>query len=324
MRPFGYVRAQDLARAVAEGRAEKVRFIAGGTNLVDLMKLGVEQPTAVVDLSGLPLAGIEPRGDGLLIGAMATNSDVAYHPAVMARYPALSQALLSGASPQLRNMATIGGNLLQRTRCSYFRDVSFACNKRRPGSGCAAMDGYNRGHAVLGGSAQCIAVNPSDMCVALLALDAVVHTQGPAGPRAVPIGDFHLLPVDHPEIETVLQPGELVTHLELPPVSARSVYVKVRDRASYAFALASAAAALEIEAGAIKTARVALGGVATKPWRSHDAETALAGKPPVRAIFEAAARAALFGAVPKKHNVFKIELARRTLVRALSLAGGQG
>jgi xanthine dehydrogenase YagS FAD-binding subunit len=323
MRPFQYVRATDEDLALAAGLGADASYIAGGTTLVDLMKLEIAQPATLVDLQPLPLATVELAGDGLRIGAMARNSDVAYHPLVKSRYPVLSQALLSGASPQLRNMATVGGNLLQRTRCSYFRDIAVACNKRRPGSGCSALEGYNRGHAVLGGSEHCIATHPSDMCVALLALDAVVHTRGRAGTRAIPIRDFHTLPGDHPEVETVLERGELVTHVHLPASSfaARSHYRKVRDRASYAFALASAAVALALDRGVIAEARVVLGGVATKPWRSMEAEKMLVGQPPGRALFQAAAEMAVRGAVRRTHNGFKVELAQRTLVRALSTAG---
>jgi xanthine dehydrogenase YagS FAD-binding subunit len=323
MQPFTYVHATDESTALSSGAAAGAGYVAGGTTLVDLMKLEVMKPSTLVDITALPLARIEPLDDGVRIGAMARNSDVAYHPLIAERYPALAQALLSGASPQLRNMATVGGNLLQRTRCPYFRDGAAPCNKRSPGSGCAAWDGYNRGHAVLGGSEHCIATHPSDMCVALVALDAVVRTRGRSGERAIPIKDFHLVPKDHPENETVLEHGELITHVDLPAsgFAARSHYLKVRDRASYAFALASAAVALDIAQGRIREARVALGGIATKPWRSVEAERALTGQAPGRAVFQAAAEAAVRGAVPRQHNEFKIELAKRTLVRALSTAG---
>jgi xanthine dehydrogenase YagS FAD-binding subunit len=305
-------------------RDQGARYLAGGTTLVDLMRLGVEEPSRVVDVAPLPLAAIEEDGGGLRIGAMARNSDVAHHPLVVARYPVLSQALLSGASPQVRNMATVGGNLLQRTRCPYFRDASSACNKREPGSGCPAWEGYNRIHAVLGGSERCIAANPSDMCVALVALDAVVHVRGPSGARTIAVTDFHRVPGDHPEIETALEHGELVTQVVLPaaPFAARSAYLKVRDRASFDFALASAAVALDVSDGVVKAARVALGGVATKPWRSAEAEAALVGKRPGQEAYAAAADAALRGAQPRAHNRFKVELARRTLVRALERVGG--
>ncbi|HEY6180400.1 MAG TPA: xanthine dehydrogenase family protein subunit M, partial [Kofleriaceae bacterium] len=280
MHPFVYVRPDSVDQALASGRGDAAHYIAGGTTLVDLMRLDVVQPRALIDLTGLAaakglgLAAIEDHNGGLRIGALATNTDVAYHPAVVRRFPALSEALLSGASPQLRNMATVGGNLLQRTRCPYFRDATSPCNKRAPGSGCAALDGYARSHAVLGTSPRCIATHPSDMCVALVALDAIIHTRGPSGDRAIAIADFHTLPGDHPEIESVLVPGELVTHIELPaaPFAARSRYTKVRDRAAFSFALASAAVALELRGGAIRDARIALGGLATKPWRARDAE----------------------------------------------------
>jgi xanthine dehydrogenase YagS FAD-binding subunit len=328
MQPFRYLRPRDQAAALEAGHGEGATFIAGGTGLVDLLKLGVETPATVVDLGGaadLP-ATVEETADGIRIGALARNSDVAYHPLVQRRLPVLSQALLSGASPQLRNMATVGGNLLQRTRCAYFRDLAWPCNKRQPGSGCSALDGENRMHAVLGvngGAAdQCIAVHPSDMCVALVALDAVVHTRGPDGPRAIPVGELHLAPGAHPEVETVLAPGELVTHLVVPvtPLAARSHYLKVRDRASYAFALASAAVALELRGRTVNGARVALGGVATRPWRSREAEQALVGHPAARATFQRAATAALAGARPRGQNRYKIELAQRVLVRALEVA----
>src|SRR3954469_25375530 len=277
MQPFSYVHADSIDHALASARRGDAHYIAGGTTLVDLMRLEVMRPTAVVDITGLAdpgLTAIEDTGHGLRIGALATNTDVAYHPEVAARFPALSEALLSGASPQLRNMATVGGNLLQRTRCPYFRDGTSPCNKRAPGSGCAALDGYARSHAVLGTSMRCIATHPSDMCVALVALDAVIHTRGPSGNRAIPIAEFHTLPGDHPEIESVLVPGELVTHVELPatPLAARSRYTKVRDRASFSFALASAAVALELQGGTIHDARIALGGLATRPWRAVEAE----------------------------------------------------
>jgi xanthine dehydrogenase YagS FAD-binding subunit len=323
MQPFGYLRADTEERALAAGREADVQYIAGGTTLVDLMRLDVMRPRVVVDITALPLAKIEAAGDGVRIGAMARNTEVAYHPLIASRYPALAQALLSGASPQLRNMATVGGNVLQRTRCAYFREAGSACNKREPGSGCAALGGYTRMHAVLGVSERCIAAHPSDMCVALVALDAVVHTRGARGVRAIPIRDFHVLPGEHPEVESVLEKGELITHVELPAsaFAARSAYVKVRDRASYAFALASAAVALDVRGGVIREARVALGGVATKPWRSLEAEKELTGKPAARATFERAAARALEGARAQKDNAFKIELGRRTVVRALEKAG---
>ena len=328
--PFSYVRVTDNLDAALDTATPESQFVAGGTTLIDLMRLGVMSPTRLLDINHLPLAQIEETAKGLSIGALVRNSDLAYHPVVRARYPVLSQALLSGASPQLRNMATTAGNLMQRTRCSYFRDVGVAaCNKRNPGSGCAAYDGFARQHAVLGGSRDCIAVHPSDMCVALVALDAVVHVRGHYGgagaevtERAIPIADFHLLPGTTPQRETAIGPGELITGVTVParPFAARSAYVKARDRASYAFALASAAVALHVEGGTIRAARVALGGVATKPWRSHEAEQALEGQAATDAAFERAAAAALAGAQPRPDNRFKVPLARAALVRALARA----
>jgi xanthine dehydrogenase YagS FAD-binding subunit len=319
MQPFAYVHADSVDHALATGVCDGARYIAGGTTLVDLMRLEVMRPRAVVDITGLALAGIEDHHGGVLIGALATNTAVAYHPSIATRFPALSEALLSGASPQLRNMATVGGNLLQRTRCPYFRDGVSPCNKRTPGSGCAALDGYTRSHAILGTSPRCIASHPSDMCVALVALDAIVHTRSASGTRAIAIADLHTLPGDHPEVESVLTPGELVTHVELPATrfAARSRYTKVRDRASFSFALASAAIALELRGNAIRDVRIALGGVATKPWRARDAERWLVGKPATPDSFRHAAAMALEGAAPRDDNAFKIELARRTIVRAL-------
>ncbi len=320
MVPFHYLRASDeddARRAVESG----ARLLAGGTSLVDLMKLEVERPATVVDINALRLAEIHELPDGAIrVGALVRNSDMAHHELIRARFPLVSQALLAGASPQLRNMATTGGNLLQRTRCYYFRDTAMACNKREPGSGCSAIDGYNRIHAVLGTSAHCIATHPSDLCVALAAVDAVVRLSGPRGERAVPFTDFHLEPGEHPERESVMEPGEMITAVDLPalPFGARSVYVKVRDRASYAFALASAAVAADIVAGQVRDARIALGGIATKPWRARSAERALIGRPASAESYRTAAEAALSGAVPHEHNGFKIELAIRTLVRALA------
>ncbi|WP_224367576.1 FAD binding domain-containing protein [Hyalangium versicolor] len=326
MRPIDYTAAQDTKGAIEKLAARPADAVAigGGTNLVDLMKIHVQNPALLVDINGLPLSDIQEVDGGLRIGALVRNSDLAYHPLVRERYPVLSEAILAGASPQLRNLATVGGNILQRTRCSYFRDISQPCNKREPGSGCGAQGGFNRMHAVLGTSDKCIAVNPSDMNVALAALEATVHISGPQGERKVAFGDFHLLPGSTPEKESVLQPGELITHVTLPAsrVAAKSRYVKVRDRASYAFALASAAVAIELDGKTIKDARVALGGVGTKPWRSLEAEKALIGQPADEVRFKAAAAAALKGAKPQNDNAFKVELARRTLVRALSLAAG--
>lgn len=325
MRPFTYVRASDAESALRSGGEPDALFLAGGTTLVDLLRLDVLRPRALVDINPLPLRQIEATNGGVRIGAMARNTEIAYHPLIVARYPVLSQALLSGASPQLRNMATLGGNLLQRTRCSYFRDVAAACNKRTPGSGCAALEGYTRMHAVLGTSPHCIAAHPSDMCVALVMLDAVIHTRGPEGERAIPMEELHTLPGEHPEIETVLRRGELITHVDLPSTAflARSRYVKVRDRASYAFALTAAAVALELQGKTIKQARVALGGVGTRPWRCRAAEAALVGQPATLASYRKAAALALQGAAPRRDNQFKVELAQRTLVRALQQVGGE-
>jgi xanthine dehydrogenase YagS FAD-binding subunit len=324
MVPFKYVTASDEHAAREAAAAAGARYLAGGTTIVDLMKLHVERPAVLVDINPLPLARVDELPDGgVRVGAMVRNSDMAHHDLIRARYPLLSQAILAGASPQIRNMATTGGNLLQRTRCYYFRDTAEPCNKREPGSGCAALDGYNRIHAVLGTSERCIATHPSDMCVALAALDAIVRVAGPRGVRAIAFTDFHLVPGDHPEHETALEPGELITAVDIPPLpyATRSTYLKVRDRASYAFALASAAVALDVNGGTIRHARIAIGGVATKPWRAREAERLLAGRRVDLASFRAAAETALAGAVPRAHNRFKIELAKRTIVRALTRAG---
>jgi len=333
MKEFQFNRASSIAQAVQMGAKSStaqmgatVRFIAGGTNLVDLMKLNVESPDQVVDINGLPLNKVErlPNG-GLRIGALVRNSDLAHDPIVVRDFPVLSQALLSGASPQLRNMATTGGNLLQRTRCVYFRDLAHECNKRNPGSGCAALDGYHRTLAILGTSDSCIATNPSDMNVALTALEATIHIQGPKGGRAVPINDFYLLPGSTPNRETVLEPGDLITSVTLPAPSpgTRSVYLKLRDREAYEFALASAAVVATISGRTIQRIRVALGGVGTKPWRSPEAEQALQGKPVGAESFRAAAEAALRETRPRSGNAFKVELSKRCLVRALTLATTQ-
>ncbi len=328
MTPFTYARATDAASAIS-GVADngQAKFLGGGTNLVDLMKMGVETPRHLVDLNRLPLAQVEelPNGGGVRLGALARNSDVAEHPLITARYPVLSQALLSGASPQLRNLATTGGNLLQRTRCYYFYDPDFpSCNKRQPGSGCGALGGFNRIHAILGQSEQCIATNPSDQNVALVALEAVVRVQGPQGERTIPIADFHRLPGSTPNVETNLRPDELIIAVDLPatPFLARSHYLKMRDRASYAFALVSVAAALEMEGDKIKTARLALGGVAHKPWRASKAEQALVGQSATEKNFRAAAEVELAEAKAYEHNKFKIELAKRSIVRALTTVAG--
>lgn len=324
MRNIRYLKVADEAAAVAAGSQDEAAFIAGGTTMVDLMKLEVMAPGILVDVNGLDLDKIEVRPDGVRIGAMVRNSDLAYHPEVAKRYPLVAEAILAGASAQIRNMASVGGNLLQRTRCPYFRDRATACNKREPGSGCSALTGYSRNHAILGTSEHCIAVHPSDMCVAMAALNAVVHVRGASGERQIPFGDFHLLPGDRPERETILERGELVTAVSLPAMTGftQGHYVKVRDRASYAFALVSAAAALRIEGGRIRDARVALGGVGTKPWRSLAAEKALAGQAPSRTAYAEAARAAMADARPRKHNTFKVELAQRAIVRALESTRG--
>jgi xanthine dehydrogenase YagS FAD-binding subunit len=325
MNPFEYQRVQDTDSAV-RAVSPHSKFLAGGTNLIDLMKSGVERPQKLVDIYRLGLAAIEPLPEGgLRLGALARNSDTANHPLVRQQYPLLSQAILSGASPQLRNLATNGGNLLQRTRCPYFMDMAFPqCNKRAPGSGCGALDGFNRVHAILGASEQCIAVHPSDMCVALSALDATIRVQGPNGERTIPIGDFHRLPGRTPEIDTNLKPDELIVSIDLPPspFDAHSRYIKVRDRASYEFALVSVAAALDLQDGRVRSARIALGGVAHKPWRAEAAEQSLARQKPEPALFEAAAAQAIAGAKPYRGNTFKVELAKRAIVRALSAAGG--
>ncbi|HZI40501.1 MAG TPA: xanthine dehydrogenase family protein subunit M [Gemmatimonadaceae bacterium] len=324
---FEYVRASDVDAALHAGAAPSTRFVAGGTNLIDLMKLNVERPTHLVDINDLgrrdpSLAAIaELPGGGLRLGALARMRDVAWDPRVRERYPVVSQSLLLAASGQLRNMATIGGNVLQRTRCPYFRDTATPCNKREPGSGCSAIAGINRTEAVLGTSEHCIATYPGDLAVALIALGATVRVRGASGAdRAVPFASLHVLPGAHPERETILRPGEMITAIDLPALAAarRSLYLKVRDRASYAFALASAAVAIDLRGRTIRDARVGLGGVATKPWRSAEAERALIGKPATEQTFRAAAEAALAGARPHRDNAFKVVLAKRTLVRALT------
>ncbi len=326
MNPFEYHRASDAADALrAIDGMDGARFIAGGTNLLDLMKEGVARPARLVDITHLPLREVRvTESGGLHVGALVRNADLAWHPEVQRSYPLLAEALLAGASPQLRNMATVGGNLLQRTRCYYFYDIATPCNKRTPGSGCPAIEGLNRIHAILGASEQCVAVHPSDMCVALAALEAVVHVQGPKGQRAIALADFHRLPGDAPERDTTLAADELITAVELPPGSfaRHACYLKLRDRRSYAFALVSAACALDIAHGNIRSARIALGGVAHKPWRRLEAEALLAGQVPGAAAFEAAAAVLVEGARALEHNGFKIELARRTVVRALLQAAG--
>jgi xanthine dehydrogenase YagS FAD-binding subunit len=328
MRAFTYQRASDVLEATSAGAAsDAVRFIAGGTNLLDLMKLEIETPSHVVDISRLPLKGIEatPEG-GLRVGALVTNSDLAADPIVRQRYPLLSQALLAGASGQLRNRATVGGNLLQRTRCFYFYDRAMSCNKRLPGSGCAAIQGFNRIHAVLGASDQCIAAHPSDMAVAMAALDARVETFAADGSlRTLALDKLYRPPGNTPHIEANLKPGELIGSVVLPtPAAGRQTYRKVRDRASYAFALVSVAALLDVDGDRIRNARVAFGGIAPKPWRSFEAERTLTGNAPQRKLFEAAADAALKEARGFGHNDFKIVLARRTLVAALEHLASSG
>jgi xanthine dehydrogenase YagS FAD-binding subunit len=338
MNPVAYLSAANVDGALAQVRAGAeaggASFIAGGTNLLDLMKVHVMRPQALIDINGVRLDGLAATASGgLLLGATARNADTAYHPLVREHYPVLTAAILAGASPQIRNMASNGGNLLQRTRCYYFYDVATPCNKRDPGSGCSAIGGLTRQHAILGASEHCIATHPSDMCVALAALDAVVHVQSADGMRSIDIADFHRLPGDHPEIDTTLAPGELITHIELPPASrfaAHSAYLKLRDRASYAFALVSVAAMLDIdEDGVVREARLALGGVAHKPWRVAEAEALLArqrvGQPKTgpfgeAALFAQVAELLLAGAQGQGGNDFKIPMARRAVIRALEQA----
>jgi xanthine dehydrogenase YagS FAD-binding subunit len=331
MQSIFYDRARDVSHAIELAREHGAKFIGGGTNLLDLAKSGVEHPVRLVDVSRLPLSRIEELPDGgLRIGAMASNTAVATSPLVRQRYRVLSEALLNGATTQLRNMATVGGNLLQRTRCHYFTDPVFEhCNKRDPGSGCDAIDGHNRIHAILGASEHCIATHPSDMAVALAALDAVVHLQGPDGERQVPMADFHRLPEDRPDVDTVVKPGELITAVELPamPFARHSHYLKVRDRASYAFALVSVAVAVDLDGGKVRDVRIALGGVAHKPWRAPTAEALLRGQAPTAELLARAGAEAVAGARPYAHNAFKVELAQRAVVRALQTvirkSGGQ-
>lgn len=322
MNPFVYAKAASPPAALTEFDGERdARYIAGGTTILDLMKIGVEAPPMLIDINGLPLRSIEVTGDVIRVGAVARLSDVARDETVRARLPFVAIALEQSASPQLRNMATIGGNLMQRTRCPYFRDVATPCNKRAPGSGCGAMDGENRREAVLGASEHCIAMHPSDLAVTLAALDATVHVTGLSGNRDIALHDFYRLPGDTPHVETALEPGELIVAVSLPLLSygARSTYVKVRDRAQYDFALASAAVALDLDGGTIREARVALGGIATIPWRSPEAESVLRGAPATGDSFERAADAALADARGRGGNDYKIPLAKRTLVRALEI-----
>jgi xanthine dehydrogenase YagS FAD-binding subunit len=318
--PFTYSRAGDIASAVGLGSIQQAKYLGGGTNLVDLMRETLERPAILVDVTGLSSAIEERENGSVLIGAAARNTAVAEHRAVRARYPLLARAILAGASGQIRNMATVGGNVLQRTRCTYFYDNEGArCNKRSPGQGCDAIDGFNRIHAILGASPACVATHSSDMCVALSALGAVLHLRSANGERMLPFTDFHRLPEDHPEIETMLEPGELITAVELPPLSfaVRSTYRKVRDRASYAFALISVGGALELDNGKVKDVRLAMGGVAHKPWRAWKAEAALRGQPATEGNFQAAAMAELSEAKPLRDNAFKIELAKRTMTAVL-------
>jgi len=321
---FQYARATDVADAVRQIASDPAaKFIAGGTNLIDLMKENVERPTRLIDITRLPLKTVEQTAEGgLRIGALVPNSDLAYHPLIAQRYPILASAILAGASQQLRNMASTGGNLLQRTRCYYFYDTATPCNKREPGSGCPAINGLNRMHAILGTSDACIATHPSDMCVALAALEAKLHVAGPSGERTIAFADFHRLPGDTPERDTNLERNEIVTAVELPPrgFAANYTYLKIRDRLSYAFALVSIAAALELDGTTIKEARLALGGVAHKPWRDAAAEAALRGQPTNPASFSRAADLLLREAKGYEHNSFKLELARRGIVRALTQA----
>ena len=321
MEAFQFSQAKTVNSALEASRAQtETKFVAGGTTLIDLMKLNVETPKRVVDINFLPLTQIESTSDGgLKIGAMVRNSDLAHDETVQQRYTVLSEALLSGASPQLRNMATTGGNLLQRTRCYYFRDTAYPCNKREPGSGCPAIDGFNRIHAILGTSEHCIATHPSDMAVAMMALEAVVHIQGANGERTVPLNDFYLLPGSTPNRENVLLPGDLITYVTLPslPNGTRSHYLKLRDRASYEFALSSAAVVVSLSGNRIQRVRIALGGVGTKPWRSMEAEHALEGREANDSNFRAATEAALKDAKPRHDNAFKVELAKRCLARTL-------
>jgi xanthine dehydrogenase YagS FAD-binding subunit len=325
--PFDYERAGEPGSAVAAvAERPAATFLGGGTNLVDLMKLGVETPDLLVDVGALPYGGIETLpGGGLHIGAGVRNSDLAADPAVRERYPALARALLAGASGQLRNRATTAGNLCQRTRCVYFQDTSTPCNKREPGSGCSALSGYQRYHAILGASEQCVAVHPSDMAVAMAALDAVVQVRGPGGERSIPLVDFHRLPGDEPSRDNVLEHGELITAVDLPalPMARRSTYVKVRDRASYAFALVSVAAALDLDGDTVRDVRIAYGGLAHKPWRATRAEQELRGRAATPEAFGRAADAELADAQPLEGNAFKVPLARRALIRTLGeLTGG--
>jgi xanthine dehydrogenase YagS FAD-binding subunit len=328
MKNFTYVRANSTQDAIQRASQEKgANFIAGGTNLVDRLKVFLDEPSQLIDISRLKLNQIDRTDEGgLRIGALVSNTAVADYPEIRSNYPLLSRAILSGASQQIRNMATIGGNLMQRTRCPYYYDTVFPCNKRQPGSGCPAATGINKMHAILGASEQCLAVNPSDMCVPLAALDAVVEVEGVKGRREIPFTEFHRLPGNTPQLDNNLAPGEIITAVILPPVSfAKSgVYLKLRDRASYAFALISVAAALDIQDGKIQQARMALGGVAHKPWRSPEAEQFLQGKPAETATFQQAAELVLRDAKPLKYNAFKVDMAKRAIRRALTVSAQGG
>jgi xanthine dehydrogenase YagS FAD-binding subunit len=325
MNSFTYARATDVADAVRLGGEANAKYLGGGTNLVDLMRETLERPSSLIDVTGLSSAITEREDGSILIGAAAKNTEVAEHIAVRTRYPLVARAILAGASGQIRNMATVGGNLLQRTRCTYFYDDDGSrCNKRNPGQGCDAIEGFNRIHAILGASPSCVATHPSDMCVAFAALDALVHVTSSQGQRTIVFSDLHRLPGDHPEIETTLVPGELITAVELPPLSfaQHSIYRKVRDRASYAFALVSVAAAMELDNGTVKNVRLAMGGVAHKPWRALKLEASLKGRPATSKSFLAAAEEELADAKPLTHNKFKVELAKRTIIAVLAELAG--
>ncbi|RYG68377.1 xanthine dehydrogenase family protein subunit M [bacterium] len=323
MHPFQYQRAKNTEGAVrAVAQKPSATFIAGGTSHIDLMKEDVHRPDLLVDVSVLPLKSIASFNGGLRVGANVTNTQLAYFPEVQSRFTGLAEAILAGASTQIRNVASTAGNPLQRTRCPYFRDTTQACNKREPGTGCSAINGINRNHAIFGTSPSCVATHPSDMAVALAAFDAVVQTQGPKGSRAIPFTEFHRLPGDAPQLDTVLQQGELITSIDLPAFTGRSHYLKVRDRASYAYALVSAAITLEMQGENIGRVRIALGGVAHKPWRATEAETMLVGKKPSEQLFREAAKAAFAAAKPLEHNAYKIPLGQNTLVRALMEVSG--
>jgi xanthine dehydrogenase YagS FAD-binding subunit len=325
MKNFTYVRTESVAETIRQGGGGTL--IAGGTNLVDRLKVFLDEPGQLIDISRLPLKQIEKTSEGgLRLGALVTNTQVADHAEVRSKYPLLSRAILSGASQQIRNMATVAGNLMQRTRCPYYYDTAFACNKRQPGTGCPAAQGHNRMHAILGASDQCVAVHPSDMCVPLAALGAVVIAEGPKGTRQIPFADFHRLPGSSPHLDNTLAAGELITAVVLPPVpfATSGVYLKLRDRASYAFALISVAAAVDVKNGKIQQGRFALGGVAHKPWRSLEAEAFLQGKAADASTFEKAAEIALQGAKPLKHNAFKVDMAKRAIRRALAISAQGG